>query len=301
MNSIKDRKRSSLQMVAISFLHLSVIPLSLALLIQVLTQSAMILKEALSAEEIAAFTAQNNPVQGKWLAAALFFVLAAIRVLMAFQYRAKGKASYVMALAQAGVFLVGAVLPLILGFTDTALFWLGLLYALAIIAGRVLSIIQDHRVLRVLWNLLCILTLLSSSSSFLVMDVLIFFLAVLSLMRIIFSRINLHMLLKIVRKTYAAEIIFGLFLLILTFSFLLYYFEPGIDSLKDALWYCFAIVTTIGFGDLTAVTDFGRILSVILGIYGIVVVALITSIIVNFYEEMKNDDNDSEEGDSVDT
>jgi hypothetical protein len=44
-------------------------------------------------------------------------------------------------------------------------------------------------------------------------------------------------------------------------------------------------VTTIGFGDLTAVTDFGRILSVILGAYGIVVVALITSIIVNFYGE----------------
>ena len=46
-------------------------------------------------------------------------------------------------------------------------------------------------------------------------------------------------------------------------------------------------MTTIGFGDLTAVTDFGRILSVILGAYGIVVVALITSIIVNFYGEMK--------------
>ena len=44
-------------------------------------------------------------------------------------------------------------------------------------------------------------------------------------------------------------------------------------------------MTTIGFGDLTAVTDFGRILSVILGAYGIVVVALITSIIVNFYGE----------------
>lgn len=36
----------------------------------------------------------------------------------------------------------------------------------------------------------------------------------------------------------------------------------------------------------------GRILSVILGIYGIVAVALITSIIVNYYGEMKKADPD---------
>ena len=70
------------------------------------------------------------------------------------------------------------------------------------------------------------------------------------------------------------------------------------ENFNDALWYCFAIVTTIGFGDLTAVTDFGRILSVILGIYGIVVVALITSIIVNFYGEMKKDGDEPEEKES---
>ncbi len=59
------------------------------------------------------------------------------------------------------------------------------------------------------------------------------------------------------------------------------------SSYKDALWYCFALVTTIGFGDITAVTDLGRTMSVVLGIYGIIVVALITSIIVNFYGEIK--------------
>ena len=39
----------------------------------------------------------------------------------------------------------------------------------------------------------------------------------------------------------------------------------------------------------------GRIISVILGAYGIVVVALITSIIVNFYGEMKKKDEQEEE------
>lgn len=55
----------------------------------------------------------------------------------------------------------------------------------------------------------------------------------------------------------------------------------------NALWYCFAVVTTIGFGGMTATSAIGRTLSVILGLYGIVVVALITSIIVNFYGKMK--------------
>ena len=51
-----------------------------------------------------------------------------------------------------------------------------------------------------------------------------------------------------------------------------------------------AIVTTIGFGDVAATSIEGRIISVILGVYGIIVVALIISIIVNFYGEMKKKD-----------
>ena len=76
------------------------------------------------------------------------------------------------------------------------------------------------------------------------------------------------------------------------FSNVLTFTDTAFPSFWDALWYCFAIVTTIGFGDLTPTTGTGRVLSVILGIYGIVVVALITSIIVNFYGEMKKKNSD---------
>ena len=59
--------------------------------------------------------------------------------------------------------------------------------------------------------------------------------------------------------------------------------EPTITTFWDGMWYSFAVVTTIGFGDFAATTLVGRILTVVLGIYGIVVVAIMTSVIVNFY------------------
>ena len=65
-------------------------------------------------------------------------------------------------------------------------------------------------------------------------------------------------------------------------------------SYVDSLWYSFAVITTIGFGDVTVSTTLGRILSVILGISGIVVVALFTSIIVNFYNEMNKKRDEAE-------
>ena len=57
----------------------------------------------------------------------------------------------------------------------------------------------------------------------------------------------------------------------------------------------YLLVTTIGFGDITSVTVLGRIISVILGIYGIVVVAILTSIIVNFYTETRTKEEEKEE------
>ena len=77
--------------------------------------------------------------------------------------------------------------------------------------------------------------------------------------------------------------------------------EDGIKTFADALWYCFAIVTTIGFGDMVAETTVGRILSVFLGVYGLIVVAVLTSIIVNFYNETsKRDDKEKDISELVD-
>ena len=173
-------------------------------------------------------------------------------------------------------------------------FWASLL------PDRVLAILRNRKWINIVLNVAFILLVLFS-----VWDVwagedsqLIFVIAVMliiacrgliRIMSVTFARLRLDLLRDIVQQTYAAEIIFGLLLLIASFSFVLRYTDQASFDGKytNALWYCFAVVTTIGFGDMTATSTVGRILTVILGVYGIVVVALITSIIVNFYGEMK--------------
>lgn len=117
---------------------------------------------------------------------------------------------------------------------------------------------------------------------------------------LIFAFVNLKLgpLLIIIRKTYAFEVLYGLLVLIFSFSFIFQFTEESMVTYGDALWYSFAVVTTIGFGDLKATTVATRVLSVILGLYGIIATASITSVIVNFYNEIKHNDKDKPEEDN---
>ena len=101
---------------------------------------------------------------------------------------------------------------------------------------------------------------------------------------------------RILVRTHVAEGLFGLLFFMVISSIILEMVEPNqIKSFGDAMWFCFETITTIGFGDFTIVSFAGRIITVLLGIYGIVIVALLTSLIVNLYSdtfdrEKKNSD-----------
>lgn len=62
--------------------------------------------------------------------------------------------------------------------------------------------------------------------------------------------------------------------------------EPEITTFFDSLWYCFAVASTAGFGDLTAVSHAGRILTVALSIYSVSVVAIFTAVITSFFMDL---------------
>ena len=61
--------------------------------------------------------------------------------------------------------------------------------------------------------------------------------------------------------------------------------EPNIKTPIDSVWYCFSVATTIGFGDITAVTILGRAMSIFLSICSILIIAVVPGIITSYYIE----------------
>lgn len=234
----------------------------------------------------------------------MYAAMGVTHLFRAFRLRESSRAAFIAHLVYGVVFMVCVALLAIVGLIQTVMTVTALAVWVVLLADRALAIARRRKRWSTVLNVLAILLiLLLSSTAF--MDLSIIFIvtaaslsAFISVMVVTFSRINLDILREIVRKTYAAEIISGLLLLIVAFSYMLKFTDEAFPSFEDALWYCFAVVTTIGFGDLTPTTAIGRVLSVILGIYGIIVVALITSIIVNFYGEMKKESAKQNRGDT---
>lgn len=186
------------------------------------------------------------------------------------------------------------------------------LYCASIVVQRIFNMIQNHSVRNIVLNVLIIVFVVALGIGLMTTNldkleqvqvvVLIecLFIAIVSFleaMSIAMAQLKVRVLFKIIVSTFSLEVLFGLLTMIVCFSIILTSIEPNIESFPDALWYCFAVVTTIGFGDIVAVTPAGRILSVMLGIYGLIVVAVITSVIVNFYNATagKHDQKEIEE------
>jgi len=85
---------------------------------------------------------------------------------------------------------------------------------------------------------------------------------------------------SILKRTHADKIVtgFGMYFLI----------SALVIMLAEPIWYCFSVITTIGFGDFTAVTVIGRTASIILGLYGVIVLAIIPGIVATYYMEVVN-------------
>lgn len=79
-------------------------------------------------------------------------------------------------------------------------------------------------------------------------------------------------------------------LVILIGTFLMYSIEHNqpnseIKSLEDALWWCIATVSTVGYGDIVPVTNIGRMIAILYMGFGISILAILLSTITNnFYK-----------------
>lgn len=65
----------------------------------------------------------------------------------------------------------------------------------------------------------------------------------------------------------------------------LHYTDPAIKTFEDGLWYCFVSSATIGFGDIIVTTTLGKLLTVFLSLYSLLLIGFIPGIIVTYFGE----------------
>ena len=73
---------------------------------------------------------------------------------------------------------------------------------------------------------------------------------------------KLKVLGRVLRHTGADKIIAGFIGFLLLCSLVIWLCEPEIHTWRETQWYCFTMVSTIGFGDVVVHTAISRILSV---------------------------------------
>ena len=72
---------------------------------------------------------------------------------------------------------------------------------------------------------------------------------------------------------------------------IMYNLEKGAENsqmttLLDALWWCVATVTTVGYGDVVPVTSLGRIVALVYMFFGITLITTLLAVISNtFYKK----------------
>lgn len=99
----------------------------------------------------------------------------------------------------------------------------------------------------------------------------------------------------VLRKTGAIKLFTSFLIFFILVALVLRLVEPNINTIFDSFWYCFIAFSTIDFGDIVATTVIGKIITVILSLYGILVTALITGTIVSYCTEYLN----NKQGDTI--
>lgn len=101
---------------------------------------------------------------------------------------------------------------------------------------------------------------------------------------------------KVLKRTGSLRLLYGFIIVFIIISITIMIVEPNINTIGDGIWYCFNVMTTIGIGDITAETVIGRVLSIVLSIYSILIIAVIPGVLTSYYiESVKIKSNESAE------
>lgn len=97
---------------------------------------------------------------------------------------------------------------------------------------------------------------------------------------------RLRVLRNILVRTKTDKILIAYVVFVLVCALMILIVDPAITRYGDALWYCYAVISTAGFGDVVATTLFSKILSLFVTMYSTIVIAIVTGVVVNFYTQI---------------
>lgn len=97
---------------------------------------------------------------------------------------------------------------------------------------------------------------------------------------------KLRILKNILVRTNTHKVIFAYVVFVLCSSLAILLIEPDITKYIDALWYCYAVISTAGFGDVVVTTVMAKVISLLVTIYSTLVIAIVTGVVVNFYTQV---------------
>jgi len=97
---------------------------------------------------------------------------------------------------------------------------------------------------------------------------------------------KLKLLYYILKTTGMTKVLASFLVFFFISATIIWLFDSNVESFFDAIWFCVAVVTTIGFGDIVVTNIVARIVTIILALYGILVIAVITGVIVYYISKL---------------
>ncbi|MDO5702807.1 MAG: potassium channel family protein [Lachnospiraceae bacterium] len=97
---------------------------------------------------------------------------------------------------------------------------------------------------------------------------------------------RLKILMRILRNTGADRLLLSYMVFVLAAAAVIWITEPTIKTFRGALWYCYAVISTAGFGDVVATAFVPKVVSVALTVYSVLAIAIVTGVVVNYYTHM---------------
>lgn len=105
---------------------------------------------------------------------------------------------------------------------------------------------------------------------------------------------NLELFFLIFKQTHMDKFLYGFVIYYIISCLILFWIDPSLETLGDAFWFGFMLITTIGFGDFTVTSVLGRVVAGLLGVYGIVLFGFVCGVGASYlFEKTRIGHNES--------